>query len=112
MCEEEDLVTVFPQYVTFAIRDGHAKGTAYLHENMALLKFFITRNYARNADVLSATVKVYEIYKGKPQLLYELAQGSNKNESDLWKKKPKDRAIVVDEDDLAAALESIQRSMS
>lgn len=109
-CEEKDLVNVFPQYVTFAIQDGHEKGYAYLHESMSLLKAFITRNYARSGT-MNTNVKVYEIYKGAPQLLYDLPKGTVKAESDLWKKKPKDRAVVVDEDDLAAALESIQRSM-
>ena len=114
ICDEADLVTAFPQYVTYAERKNGLQGIAYLHERMDLLKSFITNNYARTRDggVLSTTVRVYEIYRGKPQLLYELKEGSNKKDNDLWKKKPKDRAVAIDEDDLAEALASIGRAQS
>jgi hypothetical protein len=108
-CEEKDLVSVFPQYVTFTTfsnRPMDGKGIALLHERMDLLKSFVTRTYARDG-ILKGTVKIYEIYKGVPQLLYELPEGSNKSDSDLWKKKPKDRAVAVDEDEIAAAIASI-----
>lgn len=108
MCEEHELVDVFPQYITFSIREGRPKGVAHMHKNMALLKSFITTHHTNQLDgALRTHVKVFENVKGKLHLLYDLPQGSFKKDSDLWRKKPSKRAVVVDEDEVDAAIQSI-----
>lgn len=112
ICTREELETVFPQYLTFAATSygpfkSDGRGVALMHKNMALLKTFITSRYTDSLGNLNRDVMVYEVIKGKAHLLYDLPNGSAKKDSDLWAKSPSKRAIVVDEDEVAAAIASI-----
>lgn len=116
ICTESELDTVFPQYLTFAATafgpfQSDGRGVALMHKSMALLKSYITSRYTDHNGNMSRDVKVYEVVRGKAHLLYDLPHGSAKKDSELWSKKPSQRAIAIDEDEVAAALESIQRSI-
>lgn len=109
-CSSESEFPSQPAYLAWRYAGGRLHhGQCALYPNLSLLKAAVTNDCGYD-DKPRHTWKIYE-FAGEWTLIYEIPEGVDKKQHELWRNGPAPKTSqVASEDDVQAAIESILKS--